>query len=103
MRVTVAVDCMGGDYGPSVTVPAALALLRDDADAGVILVGLAADIEFQLKQIKSAFGDRLVVRQWCAKVAATACRSVLCVLSGDRVEHHNRRSEAVSLALTCGS
>ena len=62
MRVTVAVDCMGGDYGPSVTVPAALALLRDDADAAVILVGLSADIEFQLKQNKSAFGDRLVVR-----------------------------------------
>ena len=62
MRVTVAVDCMGGDHGPSVTVPAALALLRDDADAAVILVGLSADIESQLKQDKSAFGDRLMVR-----------------------------------------
>ena len=59
MRVTVAVDCMGGDHGPSVTVPAALALLHDDPDAGVILTGLAADIEAQLKRLRSspsAFG-----------------------------------------------
>ena len=62
MRVTVAVDCMGGDHGPSVTVPAALALLREDLAAGVILVGLSADIDIQLRRDKSAFGDRLVVR-----------------------------------------
>lgn len=65
MRVTVAVDCMGGDHGPSVTVPAALALLRGDPGVGVILVGLAVDIEAQLKlnhTATSTFGDRLVVR-----------------------------------------
>ena len=65
MRVTVAVDCMGGDYGPAVTVPAALSLLRDDPSVGVILVGLAADIEAQFKRSHasaSSFGDRLVVR-----------------------------------------
>ncbi len=62
MRVTVAVDCMGGDHGPSVTVPASLALLREDPDAGVILVGLSADIDTQLKHDKTAFGDRLMVR-----------------------------------------
>ncbi len=65
MRVTVAVDCMGGDHGPSVTVPAALGLLHDDPSAGVILAGLAPDIEVQLKRHQSspsAFGDRLVVR-----------------------------------------
>lgn len=62
MRVTVAVDCMGGDHGPSVTAPAALALLREDPDAAVILVGLPAEIEAQLRHDKTAFGDRLVVR-----------------------------------------
>jgi phosphate acyltransferase len=62
MRVTVAIDCMGGDHGPSVTVPAALQLLRDDAATGVILVGLSGEIEAQLKRAKAAFGDRLVVR-----------------------------------------
>jgi glycerol-3-phosphate acyltransferase PlsX len=62
MRVTVAVDCMGGDHGPSVTVPASLALLREDPDAGVVLVGLSAEIEAQLKKNKTTFGDRLVIR-----------------------------------------
>ena len=61
MRVTVAVDCMGGDHGPSVTVSAALELLRDDAATGVVLVGLADEIETQLKHDKASFGDRLVV------------------------------------------
>jgi glycerol-3-phosphate acyltransferase PlsX len=62
MRVTVAVDCMGGDHGPSVTVPAALALLRHDEAAGVILVGLTAEIEKQLGRDRAAFGDRLTLR-----------------------------------------
>jgi glycerol-3-phosphate acyltransferase PlsX len=62
MRVTVAVDCMGGDHGPAVTVPASLALLREDPDAAVILVGLSTDIEAHLRKDKTSFGDRLVVR-----------------------------------------
>jgi len=53
---------MGGDHGPSVTVPASLALLREDSGAAVILVGLAADIESRLQSDKSSFGDRLMVR-----------------------------------------
>ncbi|MDR0633874.1 MAG: phosphate acyltransferase PlsX [Azoarcus sp.] len=39
MNVTVAVDCMGGDHGPSVTVPAVLAFLRGHPGAHAILVG----------------------------------------------------------------
>jgi glycerol-3-phosphate acyltransferase PlsX len=62
MRVTVAVDCMGGDHGPSVTVPAALALLRHDEAAGVILAGLSEAIEKELGQERAHFGDRLIVR-----------------------------------------
>jgi glycerol-3-phosphate acyltransferase PlsX len=37
--VTVAVDCMGGDHGPTVTVPAALSFLRNHPDIQAILVG----------------------------------------------------------------
>ena len=42
MPVTIAVDAMGGDHGPSVTVPASLQFLEEHADARVILVGLEA-------------------------------------------------------------
>ncbi|HMV05693.1 MAG TPA: phosphate acyltransferase PlsX [Accumulibacter sp.] len=44
MSIRVAIDCMGGDHGPQVTVPAALELVRTDADVRVILVGRQADI-----------------------------------------------------------
>lgn len=39
MAVTIALDAMGGDHGPSVTVPGALAALRAHADLHLILTG----------------------------------------------------------------
>lgn len=45
MDVTLAVDCMGGDHGPSVTVPAVCAFLEHDRAAHVVLVGDPAAIE----------------------------------------------------------
>ncbi|HRF72076.1 MAG TPA: phosphate acyltransferase PlsX [Accumulibacter sp.] len=44
MMITVAVDCMGGDHGPRVTVPAALDFVRDQPDVRVILVGITESI-----------------------------------------------------------
>ncbi|HEY9828101.1 MAG TPA: phosphate acyltransferase, partial [Stenomitos sp.] len=44
MTVTVAIDCMGGDHGPDVTVHAALDFVRKHEDACVILVGLEEKI-----------------------------------------------------------
>lgn len=40
MTVTVAIDCMGGDHGPDVTVQAALDFVQKHEDARVVLVGL---------------------------------------------------------------
>jgi len=59
MDVTVAVDCMGGDHGPHVTVPAALAALAVRPDANFILVGLADAIEAELKARGATAGPRL--------------------------------------------
>lgn len=44
MRITVAVDVMGGDFGPSVTVPAALQVLAEQPDLHLLLVGDEAKI-----------------------------------------------------------
>ncbi len=44
MTVTVAIDCMGGDHGPAVTVPAALDFVRKHEDVRAILVGLEEKI-----------------------------------------------------------
>jgi len=62
MDVTVAVDCMGGDHGAHVTVPAAVACLRADAAASCILVGRREAIERELSALHEAPGPRLSVR-----------------------------------------
>jgi phosphate acyltransferase len=59
MGITIAIDAMGGDFGPSVTVPAALAYLAGDADASIILVGLPAAIEAQLNACDATPSPRL--------------------------------------------
>ncbi|MBX9817589.1 MAG: phosphate acyltransferase PlsX [Burkholderiaceae bacterium] len=38
--ITVAVDCMGGDHGPQVTLPACTQFLEQHTDAALVLVGL---------------------------------------------------------------
>ena len=41
-RVRLAIDCMGGDHGPSVTLPACRQFLDSHADAELLLVGTEA-------------------------------------------------------------
>ena len=38
--VTLAIDCMGGDHGPSVTLPACRRFLQQHPQAKLVLVGL---------------------------------------------------------------
>jgi len=61
MDITVAIDCMGGDHGPHVTVPAALELQREHADVAVILVGRREALEAELARCGAAAGPRLRV------------------------------------------
>lgn len=58
MTVTVALDAMGGDHGPSVVVPAALSVLAS-RDIELILVGDEQDIARELKARGAAGGARL--------------------------------------------
>ncbi|MBI3523558.1 MAG: phosphate acyltransferase PlsX [Betaproteobacteria bacterium] len=62
MTVTLAIDCMGGDHGPSVTVPAALDFLRHDTDCAVILVGRQEDLLPRITRAAQEFGSRLAIR-----------------------------------------
>ena len=80
MTVTLAIDCMGGDHGPSVTVPAALDFLRRDADCSVILIGRQENLSPLLGESRQAFGARLAIRHASEQVAmdepiATALRT----------------------------
>jgi phosphate acyltransferase len=58
-EVTVAVDVMGGDYGPHVTVRAALSFLKRDNGVNIVLVGVRDAIESELKARKVEPGPRL--------------------------------------------
>ena len=66
MTVTVAIDCMGGDYGPVVTVRAALDFVCKHDDVRVILVGLEEKIHPLLEKT----GDSRVSVRHASEVVA---------------------------------
>ncbi|MBI3044384.1 MAG: phosphate acyltransferase PlsX [Betaproteobacteria bacterium] len=62
MDVRVAIDCMGGDHGAHVTVPAALSVLRNDPSVSFILVGRQETLERELARGGPAPEGRIQVR-----------------------------------------
>ena len=62
MEVTVAVDCMGGDFGPHVTVPAALDYLQSSEGVNIILVGGDDVIAAELRKAEPAIAARAQIR-----------------------------------------
>ena len=59
MDITVAIDAMGGDHGPHVTVPAALQALKQNNEINIVLVGLTDAIESELRAHGAKVGPRL--------------------------------------------
>lgn len=61
MTVKIAIDCMGGDHGPKVTVAAALAFAAEFSDVELILVGKSSQLENRLRRASpdKAVRDRL--------------------------------------------
>ncbi|MFY9329027.1 MAG: phosphate acyltransferase PlsX [Georgfuchsia sp.] len=80
MAITIAVDCMGGDHGLPVTIPATLEFLRRDPDCSVIMVGIEELLTPLVAKSGNGFGDRLKIRNASEVVTmedalATALRS----------------------------
>lgn len=69
MRLCVAIDCMGGDHGPHVTVPAACDFLAGHPDACVILVGIREAVERELARCGAAGEPRISVHHASEVVA----------------------------------
>ena len=61
-KVTIALDAMGGDHGPSVVVPAALEMLGKNAFLHMILVGDRNTLSARLAGKQHAYGERLEIR-----------------------------------------
>ena len=62
MEVKIAIDCMGGDHGAHVTVPAALSVVRGDQAASVILVGRRDVVERELMRHNAVTNARVSIR-----------------------------------------
>jgi glycerol-3-phosphate acyltransferase PlsX len=77
-KIIVALDAMGGDHGPGVVVPAALAALVQHQDLGLTLVG-----------------DELVLRAELARHAAMPENRVQIVHASQRVEMDELPSQAL--------
>jgi glycerol-3-phosphate acyltransferase PlsX len=63
LAVTIALDAMGGDHGPAVTVPGALAALRSQPDLNLVLVGQRAVLEKELARHAGADSGRLRIQE----------------------------------------
>lgn len=61
MQITVALDAMGGDFGPQVVVPAACKALENHSELNLILVGDQPQIEEELARQGSTYSDRLSI------------------------------------------
>ncbi len=69
MRATIALDAMGGDYGPAVVVPAARYALGRREDLSLILVGSREQLEPKIQEHKLADNPRLRVHHASQHVA----------------------------------
>lgn len=58
-RLSIAIDAMGGDHGPSVTVPAALKVLAEQQDINIVLVGQEEILAPMLAKSAKALAGRL--------------------------------------------
>ncbi len=61
MNLTVALDAMGGDHGPSVVVPAAFRALEEQPELHLVMVGDQSVLEREIARYSSVNADRVSV------------------------------------------
>ena len=62
--IRIAIDCMGGDAGLPVTIPAAVEFAQQFPDTQLLLVGLADQIEAALAGQRHVPRDRIEIVQF---------------------------------------
>ena len=67
--VTIALDAMGGDHGPSVTLPAAVTMLSKHEFLRLIIVGKQEVLEPLVTRLGDRFGERLKVHHASEEVS----------------------------------
>jgi glycerol-3-phosphate acyltransferase PlsX len=61
MTTKISIDCMGGDHGPAVTIPAAISFVKHEPSAELILVGLEVVLRAELKKHNALDHPRLSI------------------------------------------
>lgn len=67
-KLTIALDAMGGDHGPSVVIPAAMQVLSETSDLNIILVGDEDVLNKQLSSQKYSSDSRIIVHHASERV-----------------------------------
>ncbi|HQN42072.1 MAG TPA: phosphate acyltransferase, partial [Pseudomonadales bacterium] len=89
---TVAIDVMGGDHGPAVTVPAALQSLSRDPLLHLLLVGRQEQITPFLRDVPAALHERL---------QTVDARDVVAMDERPSVALRSRKPSSMWLAIEC--
>lgn len=61
MTTKISIDCMGGDHGPSVTIPAAISFAKNEPSVELTLVGLEDVLRTELKKHHALDHPRLKI------------------------------------------
>ncbi|MDO9219042.1 MAG: phosphate acyltransferase, partial [Lacisediminimonas sp.] len=69
MTIKISIDCMGGDHGPGVTVPAAVSFVNAEPQASLILVGREDAIAAELVKLNAMDHPRLSIKHATEVVA----------------------------------
>lgn len=96
MQTTIAIDAMGGDNGPSATIPAAMQFLGRSNDYRVLLVGKPEVIHAELKR---AHSDDVVGRQ-SARLKIVEATEVVGMDEDIRSAIRNKKIPQCALQLT---
>jgi glycerol-3-phosphate acyltransferase PlsX len=92
VKTVIAVDAMGGDHGPAVTVPACLDFLGANPEAELLVVGLKEPVEHELARASSPHKSRVTVVP-----AAEVVGSNEDVRSAIRTKKHSSMRVAIDL------
>ncbi|BAU58010.1 phosphate:acyl-ACP acyltransferase PlsX [Halorhodospira halochloris] len=90
VTTTLTLDAMGGDYGPSVVVPAAVDAIKRHKDLRLILVGRESAIAEQLDKLQAPDSGRLITRH---------CSQVVEMDESPSIALRNKRDSSMRVAL----
>ena len=97
--ITLSVDCMGGDHGPAVTLPACRSFLDRHADAQLLLVGLPEAVQgFAHPRASSVLASEVVTMDDAVEVAMRKKKD-----SSMRVAIQQVKSGAAAAAISAGN